>query len=50
MAFISVTCPVLKLDRSNDVNEEQPSNMFPMFLTLLVLKLDKLSDVKEVQL
>ena len=50
MALMSVTCSVLKLDRSSDVNEEQFANNERMSVTCSVLKLAKLSDVKEEQL
>ena len=46
---MSVTRPVLKLDKLSDFNEEQSSNMLPMFVTCSVLKLDKSSDVNEEQ-
>ena len=49
MLRISVTCSVLKLTKSSDVNEEQSLNMLPIPVTFSVLKLDKLSDVNEEQ-
>ena len=44
-----VTCPVLKLDKSKDVNELQPLNMEFMLVTFSVLKFDKSKDINELQ-
>ena len=41
---------MLKLDKSNDVNDEQYWNIHPIVLTLEVLKLDKSNDVNDEQL
>ena len=49
MPDVLVLCPALKLDKSSDVNEEQPPNMPLMFVTCSVLKLDKFREIKEEQ-
>ena len=50
MVFMSVTLEVFQLERSpRVVREEQPENMLPMLVTLLVLQPERLRDVREVQ-
>ena len=45
----SVTNEVLKLDKSNEVNDEQPLNIWNIDVTFWVLKLDKFNEVKDEQ-
>ena len=44
-----VTCDVLKLDKFNEVNDEQPSNIESMSVTFDVSKLDKSNEVNDEQ-
>ena len=49
MNIISVTFEVLKLDKSNEINEEQPWNINPILFTFEVLKFDKFNEINEEQ-
>ena len=40
---------VLKLDKSKDVNDEHPQNMFPTYVKLEVSKLYKSKELNEEQ-
>jgi len=40
---------VLKLDKSNEVNDSQPLNILSIFLTDDVLKFDKSNEVNDSQ-
>ena len=46
--FIQTILVVIKLDKSNEVNEEQPSNILPKLLTLDVSKLDSSNEYNDV--
>ena len=45
--LILLTLAILKLEKSNEVKEEQLENMKSIFINLLVLKLAKFNEVKE---
>ena len=47
--FKTFVSEILKLDRSNDINDLSFSNMPSIFCTFVVSKLDKSIDSKEVQ-
>ncbi len=47
---MSVTIEVLKLDKFNEVNDEQPENIRFMCWTFEVLKLDIFNEVNDEQL
>ena len=49
MLCILATLLVLKLDKSNDVNDSQPANISSISVTLLVLKLDRFNEVNLLQ-
>ena len=50
MLCISITCEVLKLDRSIEVNDEQKANILSVNSILVVLNFDKLISIIEVHL
>ena len=46
---MDVTIEVLKLDKSNEINDEQSENILDIDVTIEVLKLDKFNEVNDEQ-